>query len=223
MLLQLIQNWQVSWMIYLFVICVCYRIVLSNLIYIIFRHLQVLDYWDSVEKKSPSQCRHSLFSLIFLWLLSLCALVSYFKRDKYYVGFEVLTAVVMKNTIFWDMTLCSPLSVNRRFGGTYRLHLQGRRNKLSKLAGGKQKGGWGSLPILSYKTTGCYEFKCVPAGDGGGWWMYVHICVLVLVLHIWNFSGFMPKVTLYSSLRVESEVEKYVSRSEAVGCHDECP
>jgi hypothetical protein len=29
-----------------------------------------------------------------------------------YVGFEVLTAVVMKSTIFWDITPCSPLSVN---------------------------------------------------------------------------------------------------------------
>jgi hypothetical protein len=35
---------------------------------------------------------------------------------------------VMKNTIFWDITPCSPLSVNRRFGWTYRLHLQGQRN-----------------------------------------------------------------------------------------------
>jgi hypothetical protein len=33
----------------------------------------------------------------------------------------------MKSTIFWDITPCSPLKVNRRFGGTYRLHLQGRR------------------------------------------------------------------------------------------------
>jgi hypothetical protein len=38
------------------------------------------------------------------------------------VGCEVLTAVV----IFWDITPCSPLKVNRRFGGTCRLHLQGR-------------------------------------------------------------------------------------------------
>jgi hypothetical protein len=43
------------------------------------------------------------------------------------VGIEVLTAVVMKSTIFWDITPCSLLKVNRRFGGTYRLHLQGRR------------------------------------------------------------------------------------------------
>jgi hypothetical protein len=38
-------------------------------------------------------------------------------------GFEVLTAVIMKSTIFWDMTPCSPLKFNRRFGGT-RLHLR---------------------------------------------------------------------------------------------------
>jgi hypothetical protein len=41
------------------------------------------------------------------------------------VGFEVLTAVVMKSIIFWDIAPCGPLSVNRRFGGTYYLHLEG--------------------------------------------------------------------------------------------------
>jgi hypothetical protein len=30
----------------------------------------------------------------------------------------------MKSTIVWDITPCSPLSVNGRFGGTYCLHLQ---------------------------------------------------------------------------------------------------
>jgi hypothetical protein len=52
------------------------------------------------------------------------------KRDcKQYnlKGFEVFTVVVMKSIIFWDMMPCSPLSCNRHFGGTYRLHLQGRR------------------------------------------------------------------------------------------------
>jgi hypothetical protein len=45
---------------------------------------------------------------------------------RLYVEYEVLTAVD-KNTyyIFWDVTQFSPLKVNRRFGGTYRLHLQG--------------------------------------------------------------------------------------------------
>jgi hypothetical protein len=47
--------------------------------------------------------------------------------NEFYIVFEVLTAVVMKSTIFWDITPCSALKVNRRLGGTYHLHLQGRR------------------------------------------------------------------------------------------------
>jgi hypothetical protein len=45
-----------------------------------------------------------------------------------------------KSIIFWDMTLGSLLRFNRRFGGTYRLHLRGQRNKFSKnqQASGKQ-------------------------------------------------------------------------------------
>jgi hypothetical protein len=31
------------------------------------------------------------------------------------VGFEVLTAVVMKSSIFWDITQCNPFKVNRSF------------------------------------------------------------------------------------------------------------
>jgi hypothetical protein len=50
-------------------------------------------------------------------------------RISIVVGFEVITAVVMNISIFWDITPCSPLRVNQRFGGTFRLHLQG-----SKLA-----------------------------------------------------------------------------------------
>jgi hypothetical protein len=44
-----------------------------------------------------------------------------------YVGFEFLTAVGMKSSIFWDITPCNPMKVNRRFEGTCRLHLQDRR------------------------------------------------------------------------------------------------
>jgi hypothetical protein len=42
-----------------------------------------------------------------------------------YLGFEVLTAVVMKSTVFWDITQYVLLKVNWRFGGTRRLHLSG--------------------------------------------------------------------------------------------------
>jgi hypothetical protein len=69
--------------------------------------------------------------LISSWLQFLLATVApkyynmpHFQSMYVYVGFEVLTAVVMKSSIFWDMTPCSLLSVNRRFVGTYLLHLQ---------------------------------------------------------------------------------------------------
>jgi hypothetical protein len=34
--------------------------------------------------------------------------------------------LTMKNAVFWDVPPCRSC-VNRRFGGTYRLHLQGRK------------------------------------------------------------------------------------------------
>jgi hypothetical protein len=42
---------------------------------------------------------------------------------------EILTAVNMKSTIFWNITPCSPLKVRRRFGESYRLHFQGQMNR----------------------------------------------------------------------------------------------
>jgi hypothetical protein len=44
----------------------------------------------------------------------------------------------LKSIIFWDITPCSLLIVNRRFGGTYCLHIHGRRNKFSKKPASKQ-------------------------------------------------------------------------------------
>jgi hypothetical protein len=41
-----------------------------------------------------------------------------------FVGFDVLTALVMKSSIFWDMA-CSLLKVNHHFRETCRFHLQG--------------------------------------------------------------------------------------------------
>jgi hypothetical protein len=68
--------------------------------------------------------RASYFNITYSVNLSfICALQ---ENDFYFVGFEVLTSVV-KSSLFWDITLCSWLKVNRRFGGTCRLHLLGRR------------------------------------------------------------------------------------------------
>jgi hypothetical protein len=43
------------------------------------------------------------------------------------VELRVFMAVTKRSTNFWAVVPCSPLKVNRRFGGTYRLHHQDRR------------------------------------------------------------------------------------------------
>jgi hypothetical protein len=42
-----------------------------------------------------------------------------------HLGFDILTAMVIISSIFWDIIFCSPLKVNIRFGGTCVLHVQG--------------------------------------------------------------------------------------------------
>jgi hypothetical protein len=49
-----------------------------------------------------------------------------FKPRYRYVGFKVLTPVVMKSFVFWDITPYNSLNFNRRFRGTRCLHLQGK-------------------------------------------------------------------------------------------------
>jgi hypothetical protein len=42
---------------------------------------------------------------------------SFIKVGKFLVGLKVLTAVVMKRSIYWDITPCGSLKLSRRFGG----------------------------------------------------------------------------------------------------------
>jgi hypothetical protein len=44
-----------------------------------------------------------------------------------FVEIEVLIAVAKKRSVFWDITPCTPLKINRRFGEIFRLHFQVRR------------------------------------------------------------------------------------------------
>jgi hypothetical protein len=45
--------------------------------------------------------------------------------SSWYLGFEVLTEVIRKSSVFWDITQCSPFRVSRSFRGTFRLRLHG--------------------------------------------------------------------------------------------------
>jgi hypothetical protein len=49
------------------------------------------------------------------------------QTSSMFIGFEVLTAVVMKSSVVRDITLSSLLEDNRYFGRTCRLHLHGQR------------------------------------------------------------------------------------------------
>jgi hypothetical protein len=61
------------------------------------------------------------------------------------IGFEVLTSVIMKSTIFWDITPYSPLKINRSLGETYYLHLQGQRIRQTR---NELESRWQSDPCL---------------------------------------------------------------------------
>jgi hypothetical protein len=48
-----------------------------------------------------------------------------------YVRFEIFKAVIMKNAIFWDVTLCGSCK-KRHFAGMYHLHDQGEKNQRAR-------------------------------------------------------------------------------------------
>jgi hypothetical protein len=66
-----------------------------------------------------------------IWItLSPSTLLQFFITHCYWFlySFNIeQTESTLKSSIFWDITPCSPLKVNQRFGGTCRLQLQGQR------------------------------------------------------------------------------------------------
>jgi hypothetical protein len=68
---------------------------------------------------------------------------------------NIRTRLALKSIIFWDMMPCSPLSCTPRFGGTYHLHLQGRRQATCLLTG-----------LLNYSSTLKMEAICSSETSG---------------------------------------------------------
>jgi hypothetical protein len=54
-------------------------------------------------------------------------------------------AVTMKSIVFWDVMPCSLVQVTRRFGGTYCLHLERRRERDQKVTSMKHAARRASL------------------------------------------------------------------------------
>jgi hypothetical protein len=66
-----------------------------------------------------------------------------------HVGYEVLTAVITNVIVFWDISPCSPY-VNRRFGGTYHLHLQGRKSAEQETSVYQRARQYASQPVYQF-------------------------------------------------------------------------
>jgi hypothetical protein len=62
-----------------------------------------------------------------LWIFGMDTMCIQIWNIKHLVGFRVFTVVVIKSSVFWDITSCSTLKVSWRFRGTCHLHLQGQR------------------------------------------------------------------------------------------------
>jgi hypothetical protein len=63
-------------------------------------------------------------SFVHLFSFSIFQFISVPFQPIIFLGFEVLMTRVMKIPVFWDITPCSALEVNRLFEGTCRLHFQ---------------------------------------------------------------------------------------------------
>jgi hypothetical protein len=50
-----------------------------------------------------------------------------FNYDELHVSGDFGKIIYFKSSLIWDIRPCSPLKVNRRFGGTCRLHRKGQR------------------------------------------------------------------------------------------------
>jgi hypothetical protein len=77
----------------------------------------------------------SLYLLLFPFLAFFALLrthVEFYRTPVQDIEFEVLRAVVIKSSVFWDTTPCIPFKSNRSFGGTIRLHFQGQRISQSR-------------------------------------------------------------------------------------------
>jgi hypothetical protein len=67
------------------------------------------------------------FVKVFFTLFGTDILSILFSNTLSLLRFQFITAVTMKNVVFWDVPPCGSCK-NRLLGGTYHLHLQGEMN-----------------------------------------------------------------------------------------------
>jgi hypothetical protein len=97
-------------------------------------HIHCLDFQYKNAFKITLQCSYARGFLLnqkrWAWDNSIWRALNV--TNKPIVRLEALVAVIMKSTIFWDVTQRSPVGVYWCFRGTYWLHLQRQKSKSSK-------------------------------------------------------------------------------------------
>jgi hypothetical protein len=92
------------------------------------------------------------------FLLIRCGRHTKWHAQKFlYLRFEVFTAVTMKNAVFCDMAPCS-YCVNRRLGGTYRLHFRAEEKKKKIRERGTNVSRWLQQELTNMKHNFCENY-----------------------------------------------------------------
>jgi hypothetical protein len=97
---------------------------------------------------SPLEFHRRFEGICYLHLLYRRVSQASWKHCRTLCRIEVLTAVVMKSSISWDITPWSPLKVNLRFWGTRSLHLEGLR-----ISQGRNQREAGSKQFVDFQRT----------------------------------------------------------------------
>jgi hypothetical protein len=98
----------------------------------------------------PNILLSTLCKICCVWQMMI-TLIRYGTFSQMTCNAMIETCSCLKSSVPWDITPCNPLKVSRRLGGTYRLHLQGRR--ISQ-AGNQQKAVRALLVLVFYPEDG---------------------------------------------------------------------
>jgi hypothetical protein len=77
-----------------------------------------VPFYKNIWRQSPEDSNIHCCENLKSYNIQKCVSLQIITNDYQFVGLEILTAVVMKSSIFWDNMPCSPLEVNQCFEGT---------------------------------------------------------------------------------------------------------
>jgi hypothetical protein len=104
-----------------------------------------------------------------------CRFSDYTFSQLSFVGFDILTVVATKTTIFWAVAPCSSVQAHRRFGVTYCFHFEGCSKPSNKPAGGRRQAPKRRLTStelrrVTSKKTGLFRFHLIKMNGSNKQW-----------------------------------------------------